>query len=120
MSPNGRYVAGWGMRGDNKFGYVLDLKYEKPEDSVETLAAEQVKASVYPNPVVSELHVDLPYDSSSVNTTVTLYNIQGSVCRQINNCRQSNIINVEGLAAGIYVLDVEAGDTHKVFKVIVK
>lgn len=120
MSPNGRYVAGWGMRGDEKLGYVLDLKYEKPEDSVETLAAEQVKASVYPNPVVSELHVDLPYDSSSVNTTITLYNIQGSVCRQLVNCRQSNIINVDGLPAGIYVLDVEAGDAHKVFKVIVK
>lgn len=117
LSPNGRYVCGYGMLDGNPVGYVFDLLTSSGADEME---AAQVNASVYPNPVVSELHVDLPFDNSEVQTSINLYNVQGGVVRSIGNCRQSNVINVEGLGAGIYVLDVRTGNTHKTFKVVVK
>lgn len=119
MSPNGRFLTGYAY--DNNMqphGYLVDLKPET--DDVERMAADQVKAAVYPNPVVNELHVDLPYDSNTVKTTITLYDMQGGACRRLSDCRQSNVIDVTGLADGIYLLDVQSGMSHKVFKVIVK
>lgn len=119
MSPNGRFLVGYSYDNEmNPCGYMIDLKPET--GNIEQMESNQVKASVYPNPVVSELHVDLPYDSDTVQTTITLYGMQGSAVRRINNCRQSNVMNVDGLAAGIYMLDVHSGNTHKVFKVVVK
>lgn len=120
MSPNGRFLVGPNLDGNGQpLGYMVDLMPEKP-DHVEIMEADQVKAAVYPNPVVSELHVDLPYDSATVATTISLYDMQGGMCRSISDCHQSNVLNVEGLANGIYVLDVKSGNSHKVFKVIVK
>lgn len=118
MSPNGRYICGYGMWEDTPAAYVFDL-FAKVE-GVEEMEAAQVKASVYPNPVVSELHVDLPYDSETVQTTITLYSMQGSAVRRMSDCRQSNAMSVDGLAAGLYMLDVCAGNAHKAFKVLVK
>lgn len=119
MSPNGRFLTGYAYDDAMQpHGYLVDLKPET--NDVERMAADQVKASVYPNPVVSELHVDLPYDSRTVDTTITLYDVQGGVCRRISDCHQSNVMDVNGLTGGIYILDVRAGIAHKVFKVIVR
>lgn len=119
MSPNGRFLTGYAYDAEMQpHGYLVDLKPES--NDVERMSADQVKASVYPNPVVTDLHVDLPYNSDAISTTITLYNMQGGICRRLTNCCQSNVINVEGLSAGIYVLDVNAGTTHKAFKVVVK
>ena len=119
MSPNGRFLTGYAYdEAMQPHGYLIDLKPET--DDIDRMTVDQVKAAVYPNPVVSELHVDLPYDGDTLKTSITLYNMQGGICRKLTDCRQSNVINVEGLSAGIYVLDVKAGKTHKTFKVIVK
>lgn len=119
MSPNGRFLVGYAYDAEmTPHGYMVDLKPES--GNIERMADDQVKAAVYPNPVVSELHVDLPYDGETVGTVITLYNMQGGVCRTLTDCRQSNIIDVNGLASGIYMLDVRSGRTHKVFKVVVK
>ncbi|MGN0236658.1 MAG: T9SS type A sorting domain-containing protein [Lepagella sp.] len=119
MSPNCRFLTGYAYDDEmNPHGYLVDLLPESSD--THRMMADQVKASVYPNPVVSELHVDLPYDSRSVKTSITLYDMQGGVCRRINDCRQSNVINVEGLTGGIYLLDVCTGNSNKTFKVIVK
>lgn len=119
MSPNGRFLTGYAYDKDMQpHGYLIDLK--PVSSDIERMGADQVKASVYPNPVVSDLHVDLPYNGDTIKTSITLYNMQGGVCRRLTNCSQSNVINVEGLSAGIYVLDVNAGTTHKTFKVVVK
>ncbi|MGN0237081.1 MAG: T9SS type A sorting domain-containing protein [Lepagella sp.] len=118
MSPNGRYLTGYGMKGEVPCGYVLDL--EGNTSNINEVAMKQVKAAVYPNPVADELHVDLPYTADEMKTTMTLYNMQGMPVVTKNVCNQSNVIDVRGLAEGIYVLDVNAQGTRKSFKVIVK
>lgn len=116
MSPNGRYVTGWGFDGGEPRAYVLDLK--PVIDGIEAAQAEQVKAAVYPNPVSSELHVDVPY--SEVATTMTLTDMQGRTVISRQLAETSNTVSVETLPAGMYLLRVEAGKSSKVFKIVVR
>ena len=118
MSPNGRYVTGYGMRGMDVFGYMIDL--EGGTTSIESKVVDQTKASVYPNPVADELHIDMPFGSDEVATTLTLVDMQGRVVRRIDTARQSNTMDVSNLTEGIYVLDVNARGTHKAFKIMVR
>lgn len=118
MSPNGRYVTGYGMRGDQVLGYMIDL--EGKGTSIEDKVVSQTKASVYPNPVSDELHVDLPYGAEDVKTTLTLVDMQGCAVRRVETVQTSNIINVSNLPQGIYILDVNARGSHKAFKVVIK
>lgn len=119
ISPNGRYVTGYGLYGISDMrGYVIDL--EAKGTSIEDKVVEQTKAAVYPNPVADELHIDLPFGSEDVKTTLTLVDLQGRVVRSIGTANQSNVMNVSNLTDGIYVLDVNARGTRKSFKVMVR
>lgn len=117
MSPNGRYVCGYGMYGDMPMAYVFDLLHSS---GIEEMEAAQVKAAVYPNPASEEIHVDLPFDSTELNTSITLVSLNGQVVRQLDTPNPSNVIDIRDLSRGIYVLDVNANGRHKAFKVIVK
>lgn len=119
ISPNGRYVTGYGLYGISDMrGYVIDL--EAKGTSIDDKVVEQAKAAVYPNPVADELHVDLPFGSDEVETALTLVDLQGRVVRRINTANQSNVMNVSNLTEGVYVLDVNARGTRKSFKVMVR
>lgn len=117
MSPNGRYVCGYGMQDGNPVAYVFDLFHSS---GIEEMEAAQIKASIYPNPASEEIHVDLPFDSSELNTIITLVSMNGQTVRQLNSPNASNVIDIRDLSRGIYVLDVNANGRHKAFKVIVK
>lgn len=120
MSPNGRYVVGYGLTGSMEMrGYMIDL-LGGGGASIGDKVVEQAKAAVYPNPVADELHVDLPYGSDEVETALTLVDLQGRVVRRIDTANQSNVMNVSNLTEGIYVLDVNARGARKSFKVMVK
>lgn len=115
ISPNGRYITGWCMKGMGKYAYVVDLKgnttsIEKP--------IEQVKASVYPNPVATDLHIDLPFDN--IETRIRLYSLQGSCVRQMKASGKSNVMNVSNIAPGLYILNVSAKGVNKSFKIEIK
>lgn len=115
LSPNGRYITGWCMKGMGKYAYVVDLKgnatsIEKP--------MEQVKAAVYPNPVATDLHIDLPFDN--IETRISLYSLQGSCVRQMKASGKSNVMNVSNIAPGLYILNVSAKGVNKSFKIEIK
>lgn len=117
LSSNNRYVCGSCLSGETQFAYVLDLMHNV---GIEEMEAVQVKVAIYPNPASEEIHVDLPFDSSELNTTLTLVSMNGQVVRQLNTPNASNVIDIRDLSRGIYVLDVNANGRHKAFKVIVK
>lgn len=116
LSPNGRYITGWCMKGYGKFAYVIDLKGD--EGTGIDKAQEQIKAAVYPNPVATELHIDLPYDN--VATKISLYSTQGACVKSMNATGTSNVMNVGTLPDGVYILDVNADGVRKTFKVMVR
>lgn len=114
LSPNGRYITGWAMKGEGKVAYVLDLKGEKGIDR----DMEQIKAAVYPNPASEELHIDMPFDGLA--TDITLYNMQGQAVMQTTTTENSNVMNVSELPEGVYLLDVNANGSRKNFKLTIK
>lgn len=115
MSPNGRYLAGWCTKGQGKFGYRVDLLADMK--GVEKTIT-QTKASVYPNPVADNLHIDVPFDD--VKTTATLYDMQGRVAQRKMLAGMSNVMNVSSLAEGFYILSVEAEGARKSFKIKIR
>lgn len=120
MSPNGRYITGYGLRSDMQgYSYLIDLK-ALLTTSIEEKIADQVNVSVYPNPVADVLKIDMPYNASEVKTTLSLYNAQGQLVRSVNNASAAASIDVSNLTDGIYVLSVNAEGTKKSFKVVVK
>ncbi|MGM9815674.1 MAG: T9SS type A sorting domain-containing protein [Lepagella sp.] len=116
MSENGRFICGFDGFEQDRRGYVLDLKPE--QSNVEEIAAEQMNATVYM--AGRELHIDLPYKSDKVATTFTLYNLHGTAYRQMASTGFSNVMNVSDLAAGVYVLNIKAGNHSRAIKVIIK
>lgn len=116
LSPNGRYICGWGMEGEGKFAYMVDLK-GNVQSSIEK-DLEQTKAAVYPNPVADELHIDLPFDE--VTTRISLYDMQGAMVKTMTVNSQNNIMNVSDVHPGLYILNVNANGTKKSFKLQIK
>lgn len=118
ISPNGRYIACCAKLGTELETCVIDLKYGTT--SIDNVTETQTKASIYPDPVADELHIDLPYTEADINTTLTLIDMKGCTMRRIDKASTSNVIDVSSLTEGIYILDVNANGTHKAFKVVVR
>lgn len=118
MSPNGRYICGYGYIGTgvsmHPAAYVVDLFAEF--SGVEKVEA-QTKVTVYPNPVADELHIDLPFDE--VETSLSLYDMQGMEVRKIAKASTSNVMNVSDLQKGMYLLVTDAQGMKKTTKVVV-
>ena len=116
LSPNGRYMTGVCMSGMDKYAYVIDLLGDGTTGIDNDIV--QTKAAVYPNPVASELHVDLPF--SGMKTRISLYSTAGAMVKSITTNATSNTISVADLAEGVYILEVSAGGARKTFKLIVR
>lgn len=78
-------------------------------------AAEEVKVAVYPNPVATDLHVSTP-----CRAAMTMTDMSGRTVMQGALEAAENTLSVAGLPAGMYILRVEAADSSKAFKVVVR
>ncbi len=70
------------------------------------------KVSVYPNPVASTLYI-----SGADNAKVSIYNAAGSLVKVAENASQ---IDVDGLAAGVYVVRVATADSVTATRIVKK
>lgn len=115
MSPNGRFVIGYGVdSGDSFFGYMLDLKQWLEDREQGTGIAD---VTVYPNPATDELHIDMLSDG---NAHVNLYDLTGRKVYSSKVTDTSNVVNISSVKNGIYVLEVQAGNARKTMKFQVK
>lgn len=114
MSPNGRFVIGYGMDGQGVFGYMLDLKQWLEDRETGTGIAD---VTVYPNPATNELHIDLLRDG---NAHVNLYDLTGRKVYSRKVADTSNVVDISSVKNGIYVLEVQTGNARKTMKFQVK
>lgn len=120
MSPNGRYVCGWGI-SPNEYdpsqndvtGFVADILWDPT--GIENLTTNQCNAEVYPNPATDNIHIDLPYDQ--INTQIRLIDMQGRVILQQNTTVMQNTLSLNGVAPGLYIVRIEVDGASKSFKV---
>ena len=82
-------------------------------------ASSGLEAVVYPNPVMEKLFIKFNHDVAYAST-ISIYNILGE---RINNLHTSTInteINVKGLPDGIYLLQIDSGQSILTKKFIKK
>ena len=70
----------------------------------------------YPNPVQTNLHVEIPTQFSEVE--LKIYNQLGQKVLQTDLTSESNTINVSSLSSGIYLLKISTGNHSKTYKFI--
>lgn len=120
MSPNERYIYGAvkKLSSGKIHGFVLDIS--GVNNAVERIQLDGTKASIYPNPASHELHIDLPFVSETIATSITLSDMQGRRMAYCDQVAQSNVMNVSSLNNGIYILTVKSGNSQKSYKIVVK
>lgn len=97
ISPNGRYICGWGLdSGDfSRFGYRLDLG---PVTAVAVHQGDAINA--YPNPAMDMLHFNSPQKAELI-----LSGADGKVV-----CRSQVIgdvaMDISGFGTGVYILEL--------------
>jgi len=113
MSPNGRYITGWGINNQTMsiMSFQIDLLMSS---GIKNPGAIKNTATVYPNPVSDVLHIDMSVEG---NTSIRLFNTQGQLVLTQKGYFMQNSINVENIPAGIYILDVTCEDMHKTYKI---
>lgn len=83
--------------------------------SISNVSANVVK--VYPNPATDHLFVEV-----SENSTIQLFDMSGKEVSIETNvfANESNIINIEGIAAGVYIIKISNKNSVQMKKVVVK
>ena len=62
------------------------------------------KINIYPNPAKENLIIELIESNISQKTIISIYNIQGQLCRQIISNQPKNEIDIKDLSTGLYVI----------------
>ncbi len=72
---------------------------------------QEVKVSVYPNPVVNEVRVTVPASWQNTSVTIDVFNINGQMVKHaaVNRSGQTETVNMNGLVSGMYVVKVSNG-----------
>lgn len=82
--------------------------------------AAQVKLLTYPNPVTAELRVTLPGEWQSKEVVFDIYSAGGQLVKHIVNNRagQTEVINMQDMHAGIYLVKVSNGNASAIQRIV--
>jgi len=84
-----------------------------PAGDVKTISVE-----IYPNPASRKLFIKSRNADELVGKQLRIFNVLGKIAKSQILVPQSNIITLDGLPAGVYILQIgEAGD-RKTFKIV--
>ena len=108
--PPPKYVP-WG----NSVLYIDNLNFDNIITSVPELTIKKMDFNIYPNPVSSELNIELPGNNEVLNFEI-LNSLQqvlstGTVC-------EKTVVQTAGFAKGVYLLKLHTGGTFVVKKII--
>jgi len=101
ISPNGRYICGWGLdSGDfSRFGFRLDMGTQTG------IAASRAEAiAVYPNPATDIIRFNSPEKAE-----LTLSGADGKVVYRAQVAGEVGT-DISGLAAGVYLLELRTAN----------
>lgn len=109
------------------FSEVLNVTTNKKSgDTTSTVTAigtpEILESRAYPNPVVSELTIDLSSVDGNETCEIELMTITGKIVTRLTECQPNEIqtIDLNNTPKGIYMLKVSQGNRVKVEKIIKK
>lgn len=118
LERNGKIIA----QTDAEFDYAANaVKGNIQKPYVLNFMTEEM-GRVYPNPFEHELHVEMSVEPEAV-FDIRLNDISGRLIRQYDAKKATNgyiretLKDLEGLASGIYLLNVKVNGTNNVYKV---
>jgi hypothetical protein len=81
---------------------------------------ENKSVAAYPNPVISELRVTVPASWQNSTITFDLYNANGQIVKHSvsGKASQTEILNVNELTAGLYIMKVSNGNETAVQRIV--
>ena len=86
------------------------------------LGEQKVSANIstYPNPVINELRVTVPTSWQNTKVVFDVYNANGQIVKQVTAARagQTEVLNLNGFAAGIYIVKATSGNESSVERVV--
>jgi hypothetical protein len=87
--------------------------------SEELLNTEAQHVIIYPNPAYNEININLQ-NSDSINSTMSIYSIDGKLVQNNTLTSQSNNVNIGNLNSGFYIIKIVNDNgtvsTHKLIK----
>ena len=94
---------------DNYYqGFTFDLNELFPDAGVNVPENNTVKMTIYPNPAVDQLNVNL-----SQGADIVIYNVMGQAVRTVEGHVGANTVDLSGLTSGVYF--VNAGSNTQKF-----
>lgn len=95
ISPNGKYIVGWGTKDGNLLGFRIEL----PNAAMAVNSSNKKQVSVYPNPVKDVLNIS----GAARISDVKIYDISGKKVSEIKDVKNRQI-NINQLPKGTYLL----------------
>lgn len=95
--------AGWSINSNcfpSTYGECIDAVGE------EELSNKEIKANIYPNPVNSNLTIELDKYWNIQNTSIEILDLRGKVIISEELVSYINSINIEKLVSGIYLVNI--------------
>lgn len=102
---------------DDQYGYGIP-DFQSIYESLDVEHHKKQIINIYPNPVTDKLHIILAknYDYKEVH----IFNVLGQLIAVKNISSSENIIDMEGLDSGVYVLELVLGTNSHSVKVLKK
>lgn len=87
---------------------------EDSETEIELISTFKNTYNLYPNPATSELTLSHP--SNTPIQKVTVFNLQGQIVIEIENYEIGAVLDISGLAQGIYMLELTDMETTTIIR----
>ena len=115
MSPNGKYIVGWGVDyGSNEFGDLFTFRVELPDSLGIHNPIGQTQIGFYPNPVKDILN----FSSVDAINSAKVYSISGQLILTQESETSIQKIDMSALSQGVYFVKVSTANADKTIKVV--
>ena len=106
----------------NRIERVITLPESKselaPEDLIFEEKLEEYKLTVYPNPTLGELKVELSGILNFEGSYLSIHSLNGTLIQKIEPVKSTNNLNLKNQAPGIYILRIVIGGKLQTWKII--
>lgn len=102
----------------------MDQRYQSSAIRVIKVSNEDdvaaIKLQAYPNPVVNEVRITIPYSWQNKQVVYDIFNTNGQRVKQVVNktASQTETVNMSGLGAGVYVVKATTGNESAMQRII--
>ncbi len=102
-----------------EMGYGIP-NFEDAYNAIQILGIQQAfldsNFAIYPNPVIDTFIISFPKEVNSAE--IYIYSVSGKLIRKTVIHREDNMIELAGIAPGLYMVTVWAGEATNTFKII--